>query len=156
MAQMCTYFKTETDVAQNLIDDFFLTLTVRGPFYRKNFKWKKNMEVRGSFLKIGKLWMQIVILQHAIFYNIYFLSLWLRIIRRSDQGIKFMNFRSQILFNGINHGYRAAILKKNSLWLLPFYMAVATYCCYEKVRRTMGTAIVSYLLKYGWFYKTKT
>ena len=27
-------------------------------------------------------------------------------------------------------------------------MAVATYCYYEKVRRTMRTAIVSYLLKY--------
>ena len=26
-------------------------------------------------------------------------------------------------------------------------MAVASYCCYEKVRRTMRTAIVSYLLK---------
>ena len=26
---MCTYFKTETDTAQNLIDDFFLTLAVR-------------------------------------------------------------------------------------------------------------------------------
>ena len=33
-----------------------------------------------------------------------------------------MNFPSQIFFNDINHGYRAAILKKNSLWLLPFYM----------------------------------
>ena len=32
---MCTYFKTKTDVAQNLIDDFFLTLTVRGPFHKK-------------------------------------------------------------------------------------------------------------------------
>ena len=38
---MCTYFNTKTDVAQNLIDDFFLTLTVRGPFHRKDFKWKK-------------------------------------------------------------------------------------------------------------------
>ena len=37
-----------------------------------------------------------------------------------------MNFASQIFFNDINNGYRAAILKKNSLWL-PFYMAVATY-----------------------------
>ena len=37
-----------------------------------------------------------------------------------------MNFSSQIFFIDINHGYRAAILKKNSLWLLPFYMAVAT------------------------------
>ena len=36
-----------------------------------------------------------------------------------------MKFPSQILFNDINHDYRAAILKKNSLWLLPFYMAVS-------------------------------
>ena len=59
-----------------------------------------------------------------------------------------MNFRSHIIFNDIIHGYRAAWLKKNSLWLLLFYMAVASYCFYEKVRRTMHTAIVSYLLKY--------
>ena len=57
-----------------------------------------------------------------------------------------MNFPSQIFFNviyfyNINHGYRAAILKKNSLWLLPLYMVVATYFYYEKVRRTMRTAI---------------
>ena len=58
-----------------------------------------------------------------------------------------MNFPSQMFFNDINHGYRAAILKKSSLWLLPSYMAVATYCYYEKVRRTMRTAVVSYLLK---------
>ena len=58
-----------------------------------------------------------------------------------------MNFPSQIFFNDINHGYRAAILNKSSLWLLLSYMAVATYCYYEKVRRAMRTAIVSYLLK---------
>ena len=57
-----------------------------------------------------------------------------------------MNFPSQIFLNDINLGYRAAILKKNSLWLLPFLMVVATYCNYEKVCRTMCTAIVSYLL----------
>ena len=39
------------------------------------------------------------------------------------------------IFNDINHAYRAAILKKKCLWLLPFYMAVATYCYYEKERR---------------------
>ena len=54
-------------------------------------------------------------------------------------------FPSQTFFNDINHGYRAAILKKNYLWLLPFYMVVATSFCYEKVRRTMRTAIVSNL-----------
>ena len=58
-----------------------------------------------------------------------------------------MNFPSHILFNNINHGYRAAILKKNSLWLLLLYMAVTTYFYYEKVRRTMCTAIVSYIIK---------
>ena len=52
------------------------------------------------------------------------------------------------IFNDINYGYRAAILKKNSLWLLPFYMVVANYFYYEKVRRTMRTTIVSNFLKY--------
>ena len=28
-----------------------------------------------------------------------------------------MNFPLQIFFNDVNHGYRAAILKKSSLWL---------------------------------------
>ena len=37
---MYTYFKTKTDVAQNLIN-FFQTLTVRGSFHRKDFKRKK-------------------------------------------------------------------------------------------------------------------
>ena len=53
-----------------------------------------------------------------------------------------------MFFNDINHGYRAAILKKNLLRLLRFYMGVATSCCYGKVLRTMRTTIVSYLLKY--------
>ena len=60
-----------------------------------------------------------------------------------------MDFPLQMFFNDINHGYRAAILKKSSLWLLPSYMAVATYCYYEKVRRMMYTAIVSNLLKWA-------
>ena len=39
---MCKYFKTKINVAQNLMDYFFLTLTVRGPLHRKDFKWKKH------------------------------------------------------------------------------------------------------------------
>ena len=58
-----------------------------------------------------------------------------------------MNLSSQIFFNDINYGYLAAILKESSLWLLQSYMAVATYCYYKNVRRTMRTAIVSYFLK---------
>ena len=38
-----------------------------------------------------------------------------------------MDFTPKILFNDIDHGCRAAVLKKNYLWLLPFYMVVATY-----------------------------
>ena len=37
------------------------------------------------------------------------------------------------IFDNSNDGYRAATLKKNSLWLLPFYMTLATYCYYEKM-----------------------
>ena len=58
-----------------------------------------------------------------------------------------MNFPSQIFFNGINHGHRAAILKKNCLWMFPFYTAVTTYFCYERVGRAMRTAVVPYLIK---------
>ena len=135
--------------------NLFLTLTVRRPFHRKGFKWKKTW-VRGYFLKKRKLCMQnltkerkqppIVILQESTFYYTFIQCLWLRIIWRSNQGVQFMNFPSQIFFNDINYVYRAAILKKSSLWLLLSYMAVATYCYYEKVHRSMRTAIVSYLL----------
>ena len=115
------------------------------------------MGVRGQFLKKRKLCLQnltkewkqppVVILQQANFCDIFILCLQIRIIRRSDQGVQFMNFPSQIFFNDINHGYKAAILKKNSLWLLPFYMVVTTYFYYEKVRRTTRTAFVSKLRK---------
>ena len=39
------------------------------------------------------------------------------------------------------------MLKKIHLWQLLFYVAVATYCCFGKVGRTLCTAIVLYLLK---------
>ena len=41
MTQVCTYFKTKTNAAQNLIVKFFKTLTARDPFYRKDFYVKK-------------------------------------------------------------------------------------------------------------------
>ena len=91
--------------------------------------------------------LSVVILQQVNFYNIFILCLWLLIIRRSNERVQFMNFPSQIFFNDISHGYRAASLKKNSLWLLLLYVAVASYCYHEKIRRTMRTTIVSYLLK---------
>ena len=38
----------------------------------------------------------VVILQQVIFSNIFILCLWLRTIKRFDQGVQFMNFPSQI------------------------------------------------------------
>ena len=66
-----------------------------------------------------------------------------------------MNLPSHIFFEDINYGYRAAILKTNFLWLLPFYMVMATYFYLEKMRRTMRTAVVSSLLKYKILIKNK-
>ena len=112
------------------------------------------MGVRGQFLKKRKLCLQnltkewkqppVVILQQTNFCNMFILCSRLRTLRRSDQGVQFMNFPSQIFFNSINHGYKAALLKKNPFWLLSFYMDVASYCYYEKVRRTIRTAILLY------------
>ena len=36
-----------------------------------------------------------------------------------------MNFPLQTFFKDFYHGYKAALLKKNSLWLLSIYMDVA-------------------------------
>ena len=93
-----THFHTKTDAAQNLIDDFFLTLIVRGPFHRKDFKWKKlratgliSEEKKQKFCaqNLTKEWKQppVVILQQAILYSIFILHLWLRIIGTSNQDV---------------------------------------------------------------------
>ena len=120
------------------------------------------MGVRGQFLKKRNLCFQtliiqqkqplVIILQHANCCNLFILCLWLRIIRRSYQGVQSINFSSQIFFNDINHGYKAALLKKNYLWLLSFYMGVSSYCYYKNARRTLNIAIISYLLKYFHFF----
>ena len=88
---------------------FFLTLT-----------FTENLGVRCQFLKKRKQ-PPVVIQEQAILYSIFILCLCLKIIGTSDQDVQFMNFPSKIFSNDINHGYRAAILKKNSFWLLPFY-----------------------------------
>ena len=119
---MDTYFETETDVNQNLIDDFFIvTLTVTGLSIGRVLNEKRGGE-RGYFLKRRKFCMQsltkerkqppVVILQQAIFYNIFILCFWLKVVRRTNQSVWFINFPSQIFFYDVNHGHRAAILKK--------------------------------------------
>ena len=79
-----SYFKTENDVVQNLIDDFFLTLTVIGPFHRKDFKWKKIWGYEVNFCKNGSFACEftkeqkqppVVIQQQPVFYKIFILEL---------------------------------------------------------------------------------
>ena len=72
---------------------FFLTLAVRRPCPRKNFRWKKIWGYGATFWKKRKLYMQnlkkewkqppVVVLLKLIFYNLFIRCLWLRIIRRS-------------------------------------------------------------------------
>ena len=61
MTYMCTYFKTETDTAQDLIHYFFVTLAARELFHRKDFKEKMmygfTFYIWGCFLKKRKLCM---------------------------------------------------------------------------------------------------
>ena len=76
-----------------------------------------------------------VILKQVMFYNIYSVLV-AKNGKKIHQVVQFMNFSSQVIFfNDINHGYRGAILRKTSLWMLPFYMTVATCWYYEKVHR---------------------
>ena len=76
---MCTYFKTETDVAQILIDEFlsnFDSFTVRGPFYRKDF-FKKIKKICKIFRKRQYVWL--VHSQHvSLLFNIHSINLNIR------------------------------------------------------------------------------
>ena len=119
---------------------FFLTLAVRGYFRKGRKLYMQN-------LTKARKQPPVVILQKLNYYNIFIRCFWLRIIRSPIKVYLVYEFTFTDVFNDINHGYRAAILKKSSLWLLPFYMAVAIYCYYKNVRRTIPIAIVSYLLK---------
>ena len=137
---MCTYFKTET----------------KDHSIGKILSEKKNMGIRGQFPKKRKIcwqnltkeWKQppVVILQQASFCYIFILCFQIRIIRRSDQSVQLMNFPSQIFFNNVNHGYKAALLKKNSLWLLSIYMDVTFYYYYEKGRRKNARSLSIFVL----------
>ena len=76
---------------------FFLTLTVRGHFHRKDFKWKNIWWYEVNFWKERKFYTTnltkerkqppVVILEQAILYSISIVCLYLRIIGTSDQDV---------------------------------------------------------------------
>ena len=94
---MCTYFKTDTDVAQNLIDNFFSNFWLSeelsaGRIFRETKKVGVGLipEKREAlYEELKKEWKQpsVFILQQVIFYNMFILRLWLRIITRSDKDV---------------------------------------------------------------------
>ena len=119
---------------------------------------ERSMGVRGQFLKKRKFNKQnlpkegkqppIVIRNRQFFLQRCYSLL----VAKTHQ-----NFRSRCLvhefpltdtFNNINHGYRAAILNKNSLWRLPFFMAVFSYFfLLWKGAQSEAHCNLSYLLK---------
>ena len=148
---MSTYFKIETDVAQNLIDDFFLTLTVRGPFHWKDFKCKKHGRTGLISEKTEALYAELNKRPEAATSSYSTIGDFLQnfysvLLTKNHQEIQFRclvhEFSFADVITDINHTYSEAILKENPLWLLPFCMAVATSRYYEKVCRTMRTATV--------------
>ena len=100
------------------------------PFLRNAFKWKKyggtatsSYSATGEFLQY--IYSALVAKNHQKIWSRYLVH----------------EFFLTDIFNDSNHGYRAALLKKHSLWLLPFCMAVASYCDYEKARRANALSI---------------
>ena len=94
---MCTYFKTKTDVTQNLIDKFFSNFDCKRTFpIGKILNEKKLRGTRLIYEKTEVFYVElneradqqpVVILHQATFHNVFILCLWLRIKRRSDQGV---------------------------------------------------------------------
>ena len=93
----------------------------------------------------------VVVMEQAILYSIFILCLCLRIIGTSNQDAQFMNFPLHISFNDISNGYRVAILKKNYLWLLPFYtvwllISIMKRCAERCARQLYQTSLKHYLV----------
>ena len=131
---------------------FFLTLTVRGPFHRKDFKWKKR-RYGVSFWKNGSLYIELNERAETATGSYSGTGDSLQHIYSVPVSKNHRNIRSRCLvhefsftdiFNDINHGYRAAILKKNLcgcfhfiwLWLLISIMKRCAERCALQLHHT--------------------
>ena len=101
---------------------FFLTLTVRGPFHRKDFKWKKYGGTGLISEKTEVLYTDLNERAEAASGSYSGTGDSLQYIYSVSVSKNHRNIQSRCLvhefsftdiFNDINHGYRAAILKKN-------------------------------------------
>ena len=83
-------------------------------------------------------------MEQPSFYNVFIMCC---CYKSSEVLIKmfsswFFVFSSQIFSNDINHGYRAAILKKNPLWRLLFFMAVMKRCAERCALQLYCTSLI--------------
>ena len=138
MTLMCVYFKI-------LINDFFLILTVGGPFHWKDFKWEKQGGT-GLISEKWKFFQQNLIEERKqslmVTPNQRFLRCIYSVLAAKNHQIRC--FAHKFFF----HRYFSTMLimvTEQLLWR-KFFTTVASYCYYEKMRRTMRTLIVSYLL----------
>ena len=67
---------------------------------------------------------------------------------KNHQTIRSICLAHEFFFTDIFYeiGFKAALLKKNSLWLLLIYIDVAFYCYYEKKRRTNAHSLSIFIL----------
>ena len=134
---------------------------IRRLLHKKHFKQKKTWCCGVNFHKEKMEVLQaerntkqterkqspLVIIQQTIFHNVLILCFWLRIIRSTNRDVKWIFLRIYFL-NNFDHSCRTTILRKKSLWLLPYLIVVPTSCYYEKVHRTMHTVVLLYLFKH--------
>ena len=107
---------------------FFLTLTVSWPFHMKDLKWKKYGGAGLVSEQLEALYAELNERVEAAYIYIYLQYIYSVHVTKNLQNIQSRQLVHEFfftdIFNDINHGYRAAILKKNYSWLHPFYIAV--------------------------------
>ena len=132
------FFKREIDVAQNLMVNFFQTLTVRGHFHRKYFRWKKYGGAGLRPEKTEALYAELNKRAEAATNSYSATGNFLQYIYSVLIAKNHQKIRSRCLVHELSFLTMLITVteqlhrRKNYLWLLPFYMAMATYCYYEK------------------------
>ena len=110
---MCIYFKTETDVAQNLIDDFSCNSDCQKTFPQEGLTSGKTEVLFAELDKGAEAATCSYSATGTFLQNIYFV-----LMAENNQKIQSRcldyKFSFTDVFNDINHGYTETILKKSS------------------------------------------
>ena len=125
------------------------------PFHRKDFKWKKYRDTGLVSEKTEDLFAELNYRVETATISYPATGEFLQYIYsmledKNNQKIRSKCFAHEFsftdIFNNINHWYKAALLKKNYLWLLSIYLNVASNSYYEKGRRTNARSLSTFIL----------